>query len=145
MPLVAFWFSFYTWEEKERQREICLPEKHWHCNATLWSNHNGSYLLSTPNAFYIRYPITHWYLGGTYYPFLMIKKRRVIVVELGLEPRDSDSRACTLNHSLDCPLGVKTGRKHLPKITLMEGCLENMQSVNSPRHFKFHLQIKEKH
>lgn len=53
------------------------------------------------------------YLQRIYYPFLIIKKPRVIVVELGLEPRESDSRACMLNHSLDCLLGVKTGRKHL--------------------------------
>lgn len=80
-----------------------------------------------------------------YYPLLMIKKLRVIVVELGLEPRESDSRACMLNHSLDCLLGVKTGRKHLSKIILMEGCLKNMHSVNSPRHFKFHPWIKQEH
>lgn len=74
----------------------------------------------------------------------MIKKLRVIV-EMILELRESDSRACMLNHSLHCLLGVKTGRKHLPKIILMENCLENIQSVDSPRHFKSQPWIKEEH
>ena len=56
----------------------------------------------------------------------MIKKLRV------LNPRSSRPRACMLNHSLYCLLGVKTRRKHLTKIILLGGCLENIQSVNPP-------------
>lgn len=62
-----------------------------------------------------------------HYPFSMMKKLRVIVVELGSKSRESDSLDCILDHSLDYLLGAKRGRKHLPKIILMEGYLESMQ------------------
>jgi hypothetical protein len=41
----------------------------------------------------------------------MIKKARLIVVELELDPRQSDSKAYLLNYSLYCLSRVKTGRK----------------------------------
>lgn len=83
------------------------------------------------------YTLSHFLLitslWGMHYPFSMMKKLRVIVVELGSECRESDSRVWMLNHSLDCLLGAKRGRKHLPKIILMEGCLESMQICQFPQ------------
>lgn len=147
MPLVAFWFSFYTWEGKKRGKEkyvslkstdtimpLCGPIIMAHIYWVLPMHFTYITPLHTDNTF----------------------TRNVLPFSHDTETEGHSSRARTwtqgfwfqslhANYSLDCPLGVKTGRKHLPKIILMEGCLENMQSVSSPRHFKFHLQIKQKH
>lgn len=58
--MVVFWYSFYTLGGKEANRKgtMCLPQRHWDCEAILWSNGNGSYLLSTPNAQHFTYIIS---------------------------------------------------------------------------------------
>lgn len=106
------------------------------------TNYNNSYLRSTPSAQHFAYMISSHVenisMRNALF-FFMITKLRVLVVKLGLEPRG----VCTCNYSLSCSLGVKTGRKRLPKIILMERCLENMESVGSPRHFKSQPWIKQ--
>ena len=50
--MVAFWFPSRTWGDKTEvnlKGELCSPERHSDCKASLWSNCKGSHLLSTPS------------------------------------------------------------------------------------------------
>lgn len=148
--MVVFWYSFYTLGGKRQIEKVqCVSLKGTEtvkpfCGLMVMARIYWALpMLSTLHTLSHFMLITS--LWGMHYPFFMIKKLKVMVIELGLEPRESDSTTLVLNHSLCCFLGEKTRRKHLPEIILMEGCLENMQSVNSPRHFKRQPWIKHKH